>query len=88
VADLLAREPGGLKNVLAATLRLLDAERASLPAGLTHLKVMRTPALGPALDALGFESDAYRFAFTCNTFDPALTLNDIAPERWYILPGD
>lgn len=89
VADLLAREPGGLKSVLAATLRWLDAERGDeVPASLSHLKVMRTPALGPALDALGFASNDYKFAFTCNTFDPALTPDDIAPERWYVLPGD
>lgn len=90
LADLLAREPRELKGVLAATLRWLDAERdaAAVPAALTHLKVMRTPALAPALDALGFETTAYRFAFTCNTFDAALPLDQVAPERWYILPGD
>ena len=89
VADLLAREPGELKNVLAATLHWLDAERdAAAPAALTHLKVMRTPALAHALDALGFAPTDYRFAFTCNALDPALTPDRIAPERWYILPGD
>jgi hypothetical protein len=89
VADLLARTPHELTNVLAATLRWLDMERsAAVPASLTHLKVMRTPALAPALDALGFAPTDYRFAFTCNTFDAALTLDDIAPGRWYILPGD
>ena len=89
LADVLAREPGSLKNVLAATLRWLDAERpAAVPAQLTHLKVMRTPALAPALDALGFETNDYKFAFTCNTCDPALTPDDVAPDRWYILPGD
>lgn len=89
LADLLAREPGELAGVLAATLRWLDAERgARAPAALTHLKAMRTPALAGALDALGFAPDDYRFAFTCNTFDPALALDHVAPERWYILPGD
>lgn len=82
VADLLAREPGELTNVLAATLRWIARER---PANLTHLKVMRTPALAPALDAMGFTPIDYRFAFTCKAFEPAL---DVAPERWYILPGD
>ncbi len=86
VADLLAREPGELKNVLAATLRWLDANRSVLPAGLTHLKVMRTSVLAPAIDALGFAPNDYRFAFTCKAFDSAL--DDVAPERWYILPGD
>ncbi|HEX7177695.1 MAG TPA: hypothetical protein VF240_20720 [Pyrinomonadaceae bacterium] len=89
LADLLAREPAELKLVVAATLCWLEAERVrSVPEGLTHLKVMRTPALAPALDALGFEPSDYRFAFTCNSFDPSLTLEEIAPERWYVLPGD
>jgi len=88
VADLLAREPGELKNVLAATLRWLDDQRSTLPAGLTHLKVMRTPAVAPALDALGFAPNDYRFAFTCKAFNSEFSANEIAPERWYILPGD
>jgi hypothetical protein len=89
LADLLAREPAELARVVAATLRWLDAERGrSVPAELSRLKVMRTPALAPALDALGFAPDDYRFAFTCNSFDQSLTLDEIAPERWYVLPGD
>ncbi len=88
VADLLAREPAELKHVLAATLRWLEANRSDLPAGLTHLKVMRTPALAPAVDALGFTTSEYRFVFFCKAFDSAIPLEDVAPERWYILPGD
>jgi hypothetical protein len=89
VADLLAREPAELKRVVAATLRWLERERGgSVPEALTHLKVMRTPTLAPALDALGFEPSDYRFAFTCNSFDSSLALEEIAPERWYVLPGD
>lgn len=89
LADLLAREPAELKRVIAATLGRLAAERGrSVPADLTHLKVMRTPALAPALGALGFAPSDYRFAFTCNSFDPSLALEEIAPERWYVLPGD
>jgi hypothetical protein len=88
VADLLAREPRELKNVIAATLCWLNDERTKLSPDLTHLKVMCTPTLAPAIDALGFTPIDYRFGFTCKTFDPALTLKDVAPERWYILPGD
>ena len=88
VADLLAREPGELKHVLAATLRWLQANRSDLPAGLTHLKVMRTPAFAPAVDALGFTPDEYRFAFFCKACDSTIPLEEVAPERWYILPGD
>ena len=88
VADLLASEPGELKNVLAATLCWLNDERSALPGSLTHLKVMRTPALEPAIDALGFVLNDYRFAFTCKAFDPALRFDDVTLKRWYILPGD
>ena len=88
VADLLAREPGELKNVIAATLRWLKDEQATLPAGLTHLKLIRTPTLAPVIDALGFTPIDYRFGFTCRAFNGAFTLEDVAPERWYILPGD
>jgi hypothetical protein len=88
VADLLAREPGELKHVLAATLRWLAANQSDLPAGLSHLKVMRTPAFAPPLDSLGFMRDEYRFAFFCKAFDSAIPLEDVAPKRWYILPGD
>lgn len=84
VADLLAREPGELKNVIAATLRWLNDEQSTL----THLKVMRTPTLAPVIDALGFTPIDYRFGFTCKAFNGAFTLEDVAPERWYILPGD
>lgn len=89
LADLLAREPSDLERVIAATLCWLERERGRCaPEGLTHLKVMRTPAVAAALDALGFEPSDYRFAFTCNSFDPSLALAEIAPERWYVLPGD
>ena len=89
LADLLAREPGELTGVVAATLRLLDRERGrAAPAGLTRLKAMRTETLAPTLDALGFAPDDYRFAFTCNTLDSSLGIEEIAPERWHIMPGD
>ena len=88
LADLLAREPGELKHVIAATLRWLSDEQATRPSGLTHLRVMRTPALAPVIDALGFTPIDYRFGFTCKAFNGAFTLDDVAPERWYILPGD
>lgn len=89
LADLLAREPEELTGVVAATLCWLDRERGrAAPEGLTRLKAMRTETLAPTLDALGFAPDDYRFAFTCNTFDPSLGIEEIAPERWHIMPGD
>ncbi len=89
LADALARRPADLTKVLASTLKWLATERGRLaPQELTHLKVMETPALRPALQALGFVVTDYKFAFTCSTFDSTLKPEAIAPERWYIMPGD
>jgi hypothetical protein len=82
LADALARTPGHLTAVIAATaLRLREL------GGITHLKAMRTPALGPSLDALGFTPVDYRFAFTCNTLGGAPG-ERVAPGDWYVMPGD
>lgn len=90
LADILAREPRELGRVLAATLGWLDSERGrSVPEALTHLKVMQTPVVAPALEGFAVEAVDYRFAFTCCTLDAAtLPLEALAPERWHIMPGD
>ncbi len=49
---------------------------------------MDTPALRPALDALGFAPVDYRFAFVCTPLDPSLPAERIDPARWYLTPGD
>jgi hypothetical protein len=86
LADVLARAPEHLTAVIAATAVWLAAQRREEPGGITHLKAMRTPALAPALDALGFTPVDYRFAFTCNHLgSPA---GHAAPELWYVMPGD
>lgn len=89
LADVLARHPEHLPAVIAATAVWLAAElRRGGLGDLTHLKAMRTPALAPALDALGFAPVGYRFAFTCQTLGLSAGLERIAPERWYVMPGD
>jgi hypothetical protein len=89
LADILARDPRDVARVLAATLRWLGDERGrSVPEAITHLKVMRTPVLAPSLEVFDGEMVDYKFAFTCNTFDAALSLDRIAPERWFVMPGD
>ncbi len=82
LADVLARRPEDLTAVVAATAIWLGAQ-----GDLTHLKAMRTPALDPALQALGFAPVDYRFAFTCNTLGSALG-EAARPEGWYVMPGD
>lgn len=88
LADVLARRPEDLPAVIAATAIRLARRRE--PGGITCLKAMRTPALSPALQALGFVLVDYRFAFTCNVLDddPGAGRERVAPERWYVMPGD
>jgi len=82
LADVLARRPGRLTEVIAATAAWLAADESR---GITHLKAMRTPALEPALRELGFTPVDYRFAFTCNALGGA---PGGEPGSWYVMPGD
>ncbi|HYI07982.1 MAG TPA: hypothetical protein VEK57_02820 [Thermoanaerobaculia bacterium] len=84
LADVLARRPDELPHVLRTTLRWLSEHGG----GLTHLKVMQTPALAAALEGLPSETVDYRFAFTCRALDETLPAEAIAPERWHAMPGD
>jgi hypothetical protein len=86
LADVLARRPEHLTAVIAATAVWLAAQRRQETGEITHLKAMRTPALAPALDALGFTPVDYTFAFACAHLGaPA---GQVAPESWYVMPGD
>ena len=86
LVDVLARAPDGLAPVLAAALAWLAA--APDGAAIGELKAMDTPVLRPALDALGSAPVDFRFAFVCTPLDPSLAADRIAPERWYLAPGD
>lgn len=89
IADLLARRPADLAPVLAATLEwFTTAEGEVSSKDFDSLKVMRTPALSSALQALGISHVDYKFAFVCHALDDRLAAELIAPERWYIMPGD
>jgi hypothetical protein len=89
VMDLVASRAAALAPVLEAARRWLAAQ----PEGATRLqadaiKVMETPALEPALRELGFAPVDYRFLFVCDPLDPSLPAEDVAPGRWYVMPGD
>ena len=90
VADALAPRPQELPRVLAAAIvYLADARRdGDAPTDSDTLKAMVTPSLRPALAALGFTPTDYKFAFACNSIDEALPAALIAPECWYVMPGD
>jgi hypothetical protein len=87
--DILAREPSDLRLVLAAALDWLAVRQSdAVTGGARRLDAMETPALRPALRALGFEPVGYRFAFVCAALDPSIPVEAITPERWYVTPVD
>jgi hypothetical protein len=87
--DILAREPSELYLVLSAALDWLALrEGEAVRGGLCRLDAMETPALRPALRALGFTPVNYRFAFVCAALDRSIPVEAITPERWYVTPVD
>ena len=89
LVDILARRPADLTPVLGTTLNWLASEQGDITkGGMDCLKVMETPMLRPALQALGFAPIDYKFAFVCAPLDSCLPVEAISPERWYITPGD
>jgi hypothetical protein len=88
LADVLARRPEELPAVISATALWLARRQETEHGGIAALKAMRTPALAPALEVLGFTPVDYRFGFACNTLGPEDAGERIAPESWYVMPGD
>ena len=85
LADILTREPRSLSPVLAAAL----SHVASLANGSASIvKAMGTPTMMPTLTSLGFEPAHYQFAFVCNSLHDGLAPQAVAPDQWYVTPGD
>jgi len=82
--DLVARSPADLPRVLNATRNAL----AGIQPGFTALSAMAIPTLAPTLAELGFVPVDYRFIVSCDAISPRLAPATVAPDRWYILPGD
>jgi len=88
LVDLLARSPADLSAVLGATRDWLALAPDGIALKKTGLKAMETPVLSSTLETLGFTPVDYRFAFVCTPLDPSISADAVAPERWYIMPGD
>jgi hypothetical protein len=89
LVDILARHPAQLTEVLAATLNWLVTERGvQAMDGHVRLSAMAAPALKPALRVLGFTPVDYTFGFIWRLLDPSVPAQAVAPQRWYVMPGD
>ncbi len=89
LVDILARCSADLTVVLAAAVRWLSEKRGpDTASNVKALNVMQTPALRSALEVLGGVNAGYKFGFVCRPLDSAVRPEEIAPERWYIMPKD
>lgn len=89
IADALAPDSAELPHVLAAAIDYLaNARNGDARTDGDTLKAMETATLRSALGALGFAPTDYKFAFACNSIDESLPAAWIAPECWYVMPGD
>jgi hypothetical protein len=89
VVDILTRNPACSTAVIAAAIRFL-ANRKDFAAndGRLCIKAMSTRAIQSPLQRSGFRPARYKFAFVCCSLDNYIARDCIAPERWYLTPGD
>jgi hypothetical protein len=88
INDLLARKPQDVPLIVGATVRLIQSATDDEPIPpMKYLSAMETPFLQPVLHSLGFTPVEWRFAFVCTSIDPALRLERISAEKWYIMAG-
>ena len=88
LCDILARTPANVAPILSATLDWIAQQSDAAVDSVGRLSAMVTPVLGPALNAVGFTPVNYKFAFVCRVLDQSIPTEAIAPEQWYITPGD
>ena len=89
VFDLLTTEPKQLRRLLHGVIEFLSRQHwGGNSLHVTQVKVMRTPLLAPVLDQLGFAENGFQFVFVCTTVGSSVTLEQLAPERWHLMPGD
>jgi hypothetical protein len=89
IVDAVAATPELLAPVLAAAACWLAARPPADADAPVTLKAMETSLLRPALDALGFTAvPAFTFAFACNGIDAGVPAEAVAPDRWFLMPGD
>jgi hypothetical protein len=91
VCDLLVADSGdSLRNTLIAVANVAHSE-AIIPdreKPIIKVAVLATPIMEPVVRSLGFVRDAYDFPMVVHILDPTISIDDVAPPRWYISAND
>jgi hypothetical protein len=91
VGDVVASDlDRALRATLIAVALLADrrAKAASPEKPVHKVALAVTPALEPAVSAVGFRRDNYDFPLVVQTFGDGLPPESVAPPRWYISAND
>ncbi|MDQ3520694.1 MAG: GNAT family N-acetyltransferase [Gemmatimonadota bacterium] len=89
--DLLACSANDLGEVLGATVDWLEEKQRDTSGetlSFQALNVMASPALRGPLERLAFQPTDFRFAFACVPIDESVAPAEIAPDRWFVMPGN
>jgi len=91
VCDLLVADSGdSLRNTLIAVANVAHSE-AIIPdreKPIIKVAVLATPIMEPVVRSLGFVRDAYDFPMVVHILDPTISIDDVAPPRWYVSAND
>jgi hypothetical protein len=91
VCDLLAADAeDSLRNTLIAVTNVAHSQ-AIIPEREKPIKkvaVLVTPVMEPVVSRLGFVLDTYDFPLVVHILDPSISMDEVAPTRWYISAND
>ena len=91
ICDLLAADAeDSLRNTLIAVTNVAHSQ-AIIPDQEKPIKkvaVLVTPIMEPVVSRLGFVRDAYDFPLVVQILDPTISMDEVAPTRWYISAND
>ncbi|MEP6489593.1 hypothetical protein NDI43_06120 [Microcoleus vaginatus GB2-A3] len=91
ICDLVVADSGdSLRNTLIAVTNVAHSEAITPDRQKSIIKVtvLVTPTMEPVVRRLGFVRDAYDFPFVVHILEPTISMDEVAPTRWYISDND
>ena len=91
ICDLLVADAGdSLHNTLIAATNVAHSQAiiSEREKPITKVAVLATPIMEPVVRTLGFVRDAYDFPLVVHILDPNISMDEVAPTRWYVSAND
>ena len=92
ILDLLSEDGAeSLEMTLTAAVLFANEQYLSLPEeerSFNKVAVLATPLMQPTLEKIGFSKEKYDYPVLIHLFDPTISPEEVAPERWYFSAND